>query len=348
MSDETRTAKGEPRSVAFRRAREAQWRDLESIVDKVLSSGLGSLDAHALHRLPILYRSALASLSVARRTALDAKLVAYLESLAGRAYLAVYGSRRSTRGALVRAVMGGFPRAVRALKGELILSLFFTILGMVVAIALMKVDPGWYDAFVDPGLANGRDPNASSEDLRAVLYEQQSEGLGFFASFLFTHNAGIGILCFALGFAAGIPTAFLLFTNGLMLGAFIELYASRGMLVDLLAWITPHGIPEIGAVILCGAAGMHLGRAMVLPGRFDVRRALSRAGRRASMVVMGSVLLFAIAGFVEGVLRQVIVDINIRFVLIAINATWFFAWLVLGGRGEAGQRDAEHEEEQLG
>ena len=344
---ETETQRGEPRSVAFRRAREHQWRELDHIVDKVLRGGLGSLDASALHRLPILYRAALASLSVARNTALDAKLVGYLEALAGRAYLAVYGSRRSTRGALGRALLGGFPRAVRSLRGELALSLFFTILGAVIAVALMKVDPGWYDAFVDPGLANGRDPNASSEALRAVLYERQSQGLGVFASFLFTHNAGIGILCFALGFAAGVPTAFLLFTNGLMLGAFIELYASRGMLPDLLAWMVPHGIPEIGAVILCGAAGLHLGRAMVLPGRYDVRRALSRAGRRASLVVMGSVVLFAIAGFIEGVLRQVITDINIRFLLILINGGWFFAWLLLGGRGEPGEALAL-EEEQLG
>ena len=157
-------------------------------------------------------------------------------------------------------------------------------------------------------------------------------GLSVFASFLFVHNAGIGIMAFALGVAAGIPTALLLFTNGLMLGAFLQLYADRGLLFELCGWLLPHGIPEIGAVILCGAAGLHIGRAVVLPGQLRVREALAAAGRRAAMVVAGAVVLFAIAGVLEGFFRQLIVNDTARYVLAAFNACWFFGWLFLGGR----------------
>lgn len=334
MNDASKSA--QPRSVAFRRQREGQWFELDRLVNKALKGGLRSLDAAELHRLPILYRVALSSLSVARRTAMDRALVSYLEALAARAYLAVYGARRSTRGAVRRALLRTFPQRVRSLLPELAIATGLVVLGAVVAAALMAHEPGWYDAFVDPALAGGRDPHASTETLRAALYGggDQGEGLAFFASFLFVHNAGIGLLCFALGFAAGIPTALLLFTNGLMLGAFLQLYAERGLLFELCGWLLPHGIPEIGAVILCGAAGLHLGRAVLLPGQRTVRAALARAGRRASVVVIGSVVLFAIAGLVEGIFRQAVTDDLTRYGLALFNLAWFATWLGLAGRGE--------------
>ncbi|MCA9513651.1 MAG: hypothetical protein KC635_01795, partial [Myxococcales bacterium] len=54
------------KSFEFRREREAQWRELEQLVDRVEGRGLGALSAEELHRLPSLYRAALSSLSVAR------------------------------------------------------------------------------------------------------------------------------------------------------------------------------------------------------------------------------------------------------------------------------------------
>ena len=326
----------ELRSVTFRQEREAQWRELDELVTRALKRGLGALSQSELRRLPVLYRSALSSLSVARRTALDRALVDYLEGLSARAFLAVYGSRKGTRGAIRRVLLEEFPRRVRALAGEVALATAMTALGAIVAAALMAVDVGWYDAFVDPALAGGRDPNASTDVLRSALYggegEMSGSMLSIFASSLFVHNAGIGMMCFALGFAAGLPTLLLLFTNGLMLGAFLSLYAERGMLYELCGWLVPHGIPEIGAIILCGAAGLHMGRAMIAPGRKSVPASIAAAGRHVSIVVLGSVVLFAIAGLIEGLFRQLVTNDTLRYAMAVFNGAWFFGWLLLGGR----------------
>ena len=324
-----------PRSVEFRQRREAEWLELEDLVDRVLKRGLASLSDPELEQLPRLYRSVLASLSVARQTTLDRALVGYLEALASRAYLAVYGSRRTHRGALLSAILVVFPRSVRAMAGPMGLSLAVFVLGVVVAWSLVAHDSGWFFAFVDPSLAGGRDPSAPTSFLRDALYdhEQVGDALTGFASFLFVHNARIGLLAAALGLAAGVPTALLLFQNGLMLGAFMQLYASRGLLLPLLGWLTPHGVPEIGAVILCGAVGLSLGRSVVLPGRRTVADALKREGRRSAVVVMVSVGLFAVAGAIEGVFRQTVTDDTTRAVLAGFNAMWFAGWILLGGRG---------------
>ena len=77
-----------------------------------------------------------------------------------------------------------------------------------------------------------------------------------FATFLFTHNAAIGMLCFALGFAFGLPVMLLLFYNGLTLGALAALHESHGLSLEFWAWIAIHGSTELLAVIICGGAGV--------------------------------------------------------------------------------------------
>src|SRR5262249_7224025 len=83
------------KSPGCRMGGEAGWRELEQLVTRVERRGARSLSLDELQRLPILYRAALSSLSVARTIALDRNLLLYLENLSLRAYLAVYGPRVS-------------------------------------------------------------------------------------------------------------------------------------------------------------------------------------------------------------------------------------------------------------
>jgi hypothetical protein len=78
------------KSNEFRRAREASWLELEGVIDAVEKRGMRTLTPDQLQQLPLLYRSTLSSLSVARAIALDRHLLLYLENLALRAFLAVY------------------------------------------------------------------------------------------------------------------------------------------------------------------------------------------------------------------------------------------------------------------
>ena len=56
------------KSQRFRREREADWRRLEAIVDKAEKRSPSALSDTEILAMPVLYRSALSSLSVARAT----------------------------------------------------------------------------------------------------------------------------------------------------------------------------------------------------------------------------------------------------------------------------------------
>jgi uncharacterized membrane protein SpoIIM required for sporulation len=298
------------KSQRFRLEREADWIALDAHVRRIERHGAASLSDDELLSIPRLYRAALSSLSVARATSLDHELIAYLESLCARAYFLVYGARSTLLERLRRFFLEDWPVAARALWRETAAAWLLMALGAAVAYVLARQDPDWFYAFIPSDMAGGRDPTATTAFLRSTLYEPQKNGLSFFATFLFTHNAQIALIAFALGFAFCVPTAFLMIFNGAMVGAIFALYVPRGLGPQLGGWLFIHGTTELFAVALAGAAGFRIGWTLAFPGRRARIDAMTQAGRQGAMVMFGVVVMLFIAGLLEGLGRQLIrVDI---------------------------------------
>lgn len=334
------------KSYEFRQEREKKWLELEDLVAQVESRGVESLTDDELYRLPALYRAALSSLSVARAISLDRNVIDYLESLAARAYFCVYGTRRRGWEAVLEFLSRGFPRMVVELRWALAASWAIMLLGVACGFALTMDDPERYYAFVEAGMAGGRGPTSTRAELLSVLKsgdEHSGGGLTVFASFLFSHNAKIGMTCFALGFLAGVPVVLLLFINGLTLGAMLAIHTTKGLTLEFLMWILPHGVTELLAVCLCGAAGFAVGQALVFPGRHGRLQNLAERGRTAGGVVLGSVLLFLIAAIIEGYFRQLVHDIPTRAALAGLTAVLWVLYFARGRR-RAAETDARSTE----
>jgi uncharacterized membrane protein SpoIIM required for sporulation len=311
----------------LRREREAAWRELEGLLARVERAGLDGLTAAELNRLPVLYRSAVSSLSVASAISLDRNLLEYLTALVERAYICVYGAKRRASDAIVEFFRYRFPGVVRRYAVFVIASFLLTGLGLLVGYQLTLADPERYYSFVPDEMAQGRNPATPTKELRDILYTHKEEGLSSFASFLFTHNSKVGMLCFALGFVAGVPVVYLLFFNGLLLGAMAALYQTRGMGGEFWAWVLPHGVTELTAVCLCGAAGMVIGASLIFPGRHTRTRNLALHGREVAVLAAGSVAMLLVAGLIEGYFRQLVQDVAVRWSLAAVTLvfwTWYF------------------------
>jgi uncharacterized membrane protein SpoIIM required for sporulation len=324
------------KSQRFRTEREADWTRLDDHVRKVERSGAGSLSDAELLSIPVLYRSALSSLSVARATSLDHELIAYLESLCARAYFFVYGARSTLADRAGRFFRADWPAAARALWRETMAAWLLMALGAVVAYALVREDSDWFYAFIPSQMAGGRDPSATTAFLHSTLYDDRREGLSVFATFLFTHNAQIALIAFALGFAFCIPTAFLMIVNGAMVGAMFALYAPRGLGWRLGGWLFIHGTTELYAVALAGAAGFRIGWALAFPGMSARIDAVGRAGRQAAMLMFGVVLMLSVAGLLEGLGRQLIHSDLVRYAIAGFMAAGWTAYLYWPRRGPSG------------
>ena len=317
-------------ATRFRQAHSGDWDRLDALVTRLEKKSIRSLGDDDLLELPALYRTTLSSLAVARDTSLDKSLITYLEQLCTRAYFQIYGVQTPAGRQILRFFARSWPEAVRAIWRETLFCVVLTAGAALVAYLLIRSDPSWFYSVIPQGLAGGRDPSASAEYLRSTLYDKQKDWLGVFATFLFTHNSQIAIFSFALGFAFAVPTVLLILYNGLMLGAFVAVFAAKGLGWNVAAWLMIHGTTEIFAICISGAAGIRIGMAIAFPGRLSRMDAVVAAGRTAATAMAGTVIMLAVAGLLEGVGRQTILNDGLRALIggaaLAGWLVYFYAW----------------------
>jgi uncharacterized membrane protein SpoIIM required for sporulation len=131
-------------------------------------------------------------------------------------------------------------------------------------------------------------------------YEENAETRPLIASAIMTNNIKVSFFCFAGGIFGGVGSLVLLGFNGLEIGAISSHFANRGLFVYLWTFIIGHGVLELFAIWVAGAAGFLLGRALIAPGELTRGEALVVAGRLAMRMIGAVVLFLIIAGMIEG------------------------------------------------
>ncbi|WP_139792196.1 stage II sporulation protein M [Henriciella litoralis] len=318
------------KSYRFREEREDEWANLDKIVTRAEKRGVRALSDEDMLALPRLYRQAISSLSVARSISLDQNVLAYLETLCARAYFFVYGTRASMSTRIAQFFRRDWPRAVSAAALPTLLSALCLFGGALLAFLLCLDDMEWFWTFHTGG--DSRNPDASYEYLRSTLYttdQSLADLLAAFAAQLFSHNSAIALFAFALGFCFGIPTAVLLVYNGVYLGSFYAVFWQKGLGAELTGWLLIHGVTELFAIVLAGAAGFMIGGAAAFPGKKSRMQSMRDTGNEAALVIMGAVLMLFIAALLEGFGRQLINSDVARYVIaLASLGMWlvYFYW----------------------
>jgi len=281
-----------------------RWQRLSKLLDRIEREGLKALSLEEAREFGRLYRAASSDLLWARGRSASAELVEALNDLVARGYAQTYPGRRPRLRDVSEFYLRGFPRLVRTEWKAVVAAYVLFLGGGLFGYAAMQLDPG-AAVFLVPDQHQSLDP-----DQRVEREAKNDKGMSAndqtaFSSFLFTHNIQVAFLAFALGLTLGVGTVILLFVNGIFLGALAVAYETKGHAVWFWAWILPHGVPEISAICLAGAAGILLGRALVAPGSRSRADALRVEGRLAVRLVLGTLPIFVVAGIIEGTLSQI-------------------------------------------
>ena len=318
------------KSYRFREERQDDWARLDQIVTRAEKRGVRALSDEEMTTLPALYRQAVSSLSMARSISLDQNVLAYLETLCARAYFFVYGTRVSIGRRIAQYFRRDWPASVSAALWPTVLAALCLFGGAALAFFLCMQDMEWYWTFHQGW--DSRNPDASVEHLRETLYTEDTDiadMLAAFAAQLFSHNSGIAIFAFALGFCFGMPTAILLIYNGVYLGSFYAVFWDKGLGFELTGWLLIHGVTELFAIVLAGTAGFMIGGAVAFPGTKSRMQSMRDAGNEAALVIIGAVLMLFIAALLEGFGRQLINSDVTRYVIaVSTLAFWlaYFYW----------------------
>jgi uncharacterized membrane protein SpoIIM required for sporulation len=314
------------------------WKELEQLVARARKR-IRRMEPDELARLDALYRRATIHLAQVLTRTQDVRLAKYLNDLTAAAHSIIYLPPRKPiwKGA-VRFLTEGFGRAVaRTWRYHVVAA---TLVGAGALLAYYAASHDILAAYalsMSPEAGDIRLPGSTPEQLRDVLThgrDQESGEKFAFASFLFSHNLQVGILSLCLGILAGIPTIFLLLYNGMLLGSFTAMHHRAGIYADYWAWILPHAVSELSAIVLCGGVGLMLGMAVLSPGALTRAESLRRAGQEAVPVCCGVAVMLLVAAAVESYLRQSHLSNEARFAFALGSAIFWAVYFLYGALRE--------------
>lgn len=290
----------------FIKDRRPRWNRLEALLERADRATAREFEPKDIQELVRLYRTACSDLNHARSLTADPMLLDRLNQLTGRGYRYVYrDTRRLTlREQVAKLFLEEVPAAFRRQSGTVGLAAAAMVLGGLFGFAAVVSNPHLARDLV-PGMFQTESPKE-----RVVKIEKGKERVDSaaaasqFSAQLFTHNIQVSFLAFSLGALTVIGGYWILFYNGIILGAVAAQYWMDEVTTFFIAWVGPHGSLELPSIVFAGAAGIRMGRALLLPGDLSVASSLRAAMPDIRRMMLGTAALLVVAGLVEGSFSQ--------------------------------------------
>jgi uncharacterized membrane protein SpoIIM required for sporulation len=277
--------------LEFEAANDPEWRELEKFVgctERDLDPGL----------FLNLYRTCCEHFALAQARGFPAHVIERLSIVTGRAHQIVY--RQSGYGAarILRALLNSFPKMVRLhLRYMLTAALLLFIPAIALGIATY-IRPELILAVVDHRTAaEFESMYAPSAQSIGRLRDVGSNWAMF--GFYIMNNIGIAFQCYVTGIIFGLGSLFFLVSNGVFGGAIAGYVSARGNGATFFTFIAAHSAFELTAIVICGGAGLRVGRSVLLPGRLPRLLSLQTAARETSVMVFGASVMLILAAAIE-------------------------------------------------
>lgn len=281
----------------FESQNQAAWHSFSeqlSLLERGKADADSSLD-FAAH-----YRRLCQQLALAQSRGYSSQLVERLQQLALRGHQQLYRHRSPLAGQLIGFILAGFPRLVRA-QWRFVMASSLLFFGTLLLMGLLVYGfPDLVYAVLPVEQVNGMEAMYDPEARRIGRAAERgsSEDWMMFGYYIM-HNIGIAFQTFASGVLFGLGSLFYLVFNGLVIGAVAGHLTQIGFAETFWSFVVGHGAFELTAIALAGAAGLKLGWALLVPGRFSRGEALRLAAQVSVRLIGGVIGMLLIAAFVE-------------------------------------------------
>lgn len=276
----------------FIRRHQEVWKQLDELLLSIRKKGgPQKLDFPTLEKLDRLYRQASGHLSYAQTYFPDSQTAQYLNGIVSRAHHQIYSTKKGSMGDILKFYRRDIPHIIR--KNWIFLVVSFSIFMLAALFSFVYTWNGPQTAFVF--LPSDMVRNLDLEKSGPVQWDNP-----VMSSVIMANNIYVSLLAFAYGISLGLGTGYVLIQNGLLLGSLSALAMKQGAALLYWSLILPHGVIELTAIFLSGAAGLKIGYAFIDPGPYRRRDALVVQGRE-SLKIMGVVIpMLVLAAIIEG------------------------------------------------
>ncbi|NNE33986.1 MAG: stage II sporulation protein M [Rhodothermales bacterium] len=305
------------REVTFVRRNARKWQRFEEVVK---SPGVATPD-----ELAQLFIELTDDLSYARTFFPNGKTVQYLNALTGSVHRSIFRNRKEDRGRIKRFWKTELPLLMRGHRKELLVAAIVMVIASLIGLVSTLNDEAFVRLIIGDEYVNMTLQNIENDDPMGVYKKTRSVDMFLGIT---VNNVRVSFIAFAFGMAASIGTVWVLFQNGMMLGAFFGFLYSNGVIAESMETVWIHGTLEIFSIIVAGAAGLVVGNSILFPDSYSRIESFKRGARDGLKMVIGLVPVFIVAGFLEGfVTRLTDMPVFLSYVIIGASAAfivWYF------------------------
>lgn len=277
--------------LEFETLHESRWSELEAFLPR------GERDLEP-ERFLALYRMCCEHLALAQARGFPAHVIERLANITARAHQILYRQSEFGLARVSRALLRRFPAMVRAHRGYVLVAASILMVPAIAIGVATYLRPELILSVVDARTAAQfeRMYSPSAESIGRIR-DAGSDWIMF--GYYIKNNIGIAFQCYVTGIVFGLGSVFFLGFNGAFGGAVAGYIAACGYGGTFFPFIATHSAFELTAIVLCGAAGLRIGRAVLLPGRLPRLLSLQIAARETSFIVFGAAVMLLIAAAVE-------------------------------------------------
>lgn len=277
------------KEVTFIRQNIEKWRDVELMVESSVETA-PDVQADA-------YIDLTSDLAYAQTHFPQSRITLYLNNLASALHNQIYRNKRESISRLVTFWTQEIPQTIWEARHALMASFIIFVISVTIGLVSQLGDDSFArlilgDQYVDMTLDN----IAKGEPM--AVYDSGAETEMFLG--ITWNNVKVSFMVFVMGVFTSLGTGFLLFQNGVMVGSFQTFFFQQGLGFESMLAIWLHGTLEIWAIIVSGAAGITLGNGWLMPGTYGRLTSFMMAARRGLKIIVGTVPVFVMAGFIEG------------------------------------------------
>ena len=305
---------------AFALAHRGAWDRLDQLIGR-----RRSLTGAEVDELVELYQRVSTHLSMLRSATSDSLLIARLSSLVARARSVVTGAHAPLSNTFIRFWTVSFPVvAYRTWRWWLGTAVAFFVVVVVIALWVAG-NPEVQSALGTPSDID----ELVNHDVASYYSEHPAAA---FALQIWVNNSWVAAQCIALSVVLGLPIPVVLFQNAANVGVIAGLMFQAGKGGVLLGLLAPHGLLELTAVFLAGAAGMRLGWSVVSPGDRPRGQVLAEQGRAVASVAVGLVAVLLVSGLIEALVTPSPLPAFVRVGIGVIAEVAFLSYIAYFGR----------------
>ncbi|MCB0279624.1 MAG: stage II sporulation protein M [Calditrichaeota bacterium] len=302
---------------------------IKNNIDKwqAYESGLKENRSFSADEISEMYLQVTEDLSYARTFYPASKITSYLNNLAVQVHQLIYKNKKERTDRFKKFWFRELPGLFYDARKEIRLSLIIFLLSILIGVVSSANDDSFVRLIMGDAYVNMTEANINKDDPMAV-YKKMNETEMFFG--ITFNNLRVSFIAFAFGAIFGLGTAFILIQNGIMLGAFQYFFYQKGLLWTSFLTIWIHGTLEISTIVIEGAAGFLIGKALLFPKSFSRIDALKIEAKKGIKIVIGVAPIIILAGFLEGfVTRHTEFATVTKLAIILLSATFvvFYYWL---------------------